>query len=1063
MKNPVPSRVRFGAFELDLKTGELLAPTADDGNRRSLLQEQLFKVLLMLIERDGEIATREEIKKKLWPNDTIVEFDHSINVVIGSLRRALGDSAESPSYIQTVARRGYRLLMKVEWIAALGGRSIGDASAVAMQVETVGLIGKKVSHYRVLEVIGGGGMGLVYKAEDLKLGRSVALKFLPEELAKDPVALQRFEREAHTASSLNHPNICTIYEVEEHEGQPFIVMELLEGETLRDRLAGAAASAKALPLDGLLEIALQVCDGLEAAHRKNIIHRDIKPANIFLTTPGQVKILDFGLAKLVVEAPGPSPAMEGEAEIHFDLSSRAEPLAPGSEVEGSAVVPPGRKNAAGYAGGHSAQDENAKVADATLTRTGSAMGTAGYMSPEQVRGEKLDARTDLFSFGLVLYEMATGQRAFSGETAAVVRDAILNDTPGPLRELNSALPAKLISIIDKALEKDRERRHQTAAAMGSELRNVAGSERKKRFTRPQYAGFAAALLVLATVAWRIYASAVHPAASDVPPATSMMLSAEGNFLEPATLSPDGKYFVYQRKGGGKAALWLQQPSTGSALKITPDITSSILEDVSFSPDGSLLFYELRDRRSSDTFLYKIPVLGGTPELFVSGAVGAVGFSPDGRRITYKRRGDDGAVQLIVANANGSEPRVLYTGDKHMTSVTSTAPAWSPDGKWIAISEWVPRGQGSYSTISLIDLAGNRRELTGDQQMDFAKLAWLPDGSDLVFTGNLYGPEPQQIYMARYSDGRITRITSDSSAYFLKALGLSADGNSIFAIQRSDVFSLWLAGKDLRPARQLSLEDVLPQPQSLGLDGQRVFYYSSVGQSDGIWRSDINGGPPVRITPANLSASQISLSSDGHWIAFTALAGGRRGIWIADTDGGSLRQLVDGDRDTYPVFTVDGKEVIFFRQGKDSGLYRVSSSGGSATQVSDLPLGLPSSTRADGYILCQYFENKGSRDRMAVVSLHDGRLVRVLNEPDWASRPQFTRDGKNITYIDDKDGTSNVWSMPFSGGRPLKLTNFTSENTYEFAWSRDGKQLLLIRGNKLGQAFLIQNFKQPSQR
>jgi DNA-binding winged helix-turn-helix (wHTH) protein len=296
---------------LTLESGKLR-----NGDHRVVLQEQPLQVLCMLIEREGELVTRAEIKKKLWPNDTIVEFDHSINAAIRNLRKALGDSADEPKYIETVARRGYRLMIPVEWVGGSAGLQLGDlapalngafalaptgGATVRMELEPAVISGRTVSHYRVLDITGGGGMGVVYRGEDLKLGRQVALKFLPEELGSEPPALERFSREARAASSLDHPNICPIHEFGEHEGRPFMVMQLLGGQTLRDRLA-EDETPKPLPLAELVDIGIQVSEGLQAAHEKGIIHRDIKPANIFLTSKGAVKILDFGLAKLV-EAP----------------------------------------------------------------------------------------------------------------------------------------------------------------------------------------------------------------------------------------------------------------------------------------------------------------------------------------------------------------------------------------------------------------------------------------------------------------------------------------------------------------------------------------------------------------------------------------------------------------------------------------------------------------------------------------------------------------------------------------------------------------------------------------
>jgi eukaryotic-like serine/threonine-protein kinase len=424
-------------------------PFRFDSEERLLVREgipvplapKVVETLILLIRNAGHVVDKDDLMKRVWPDAFVEEGNLNKNIFI--LRKVLGQWNGGREYIETVPKRGFRFVATVNQVVEEEASSRPHTPAGAY------LMGARVSHYRVLEMLGGGGMGVVYKAEDLKLGRRVALKFLPKELATDSVALERFRREAYAASALNHPNICTIHAIEDYEEQPFIVMELLEGETLRELVSASPASSQStcqqkapLQVDKLLDVAIQVIDGLDSAHRRGIIHRDIKPANIFVTIRGQAKILDFGLAQLGSDS----------AEAGLDLAGAC-----GDSDEGRTrrvqALPTARS-------------------DPSLTRTGFAVGTAGYMSPEQVRCERLDARTDLFSFGMVLYEMATGQRPFTGDTAPVIREAILSQVPTAACKLNLDLPSELEQVISKCLEKDRKVRYQSASDVYADLQRI---------------------------------------------------------------------------------------------------------------------------------------------------------------------------------------------------------------------------------------------------------------------------------------------------------------------------------------------------------------------------------------------------------------------------------------------------------------------------------------------------------------------------------------------------------------------------------------------------------------
>jgi serine/threonine protein kinase/Tol biopolymer transport system component len=876
VKAAFSNRVRVGAFEVDLKAGELRA-----GDRKLRLQEQPFQILLMLVERSGDLVTREEIQKKLWPNDTVVEFDHSIHTAINKLRQAFGDSAEDPKYIETVARRGYRLIALVEQMdPSPASPPLDEAAPQAPEPPASSLTGKKVSHYRVLEVLGGGGMGVVYKAEDLKLGRRVALKFLPEEIGSDAKALERFEREARAASALDHPNICAIYEFGEHEGRPFMAMALLEGQTLRDQIASRAAP---FTTDELLNLAIQIGDGLAAAHEKGIIHRDIKPANIFITNRNEAKILDFGLAKL-------TDAGEGER------------------------VP---------------RDETrtAPVHDLSLSLTGVAMGTAPYMSPEQVRGEKLDARTDLFSFGLVLYEMATGKQAFSGDTTPALHEAILNRTPIPAPELNPELPPGLEGIINRALEKDRNLRYQSATEMRADLHRS-----KTISTRPdstayggtnvvrRHRGLAVGLLVFLVLLgglmivrrWEV--SKQRPELKSHVVRRQLTANATGNPVIAATISRDGKYLAYSDVAW---KMYLLQIDSGELRQLP---ASDFLPS-EWLPDGNHLLAVGRGQHSG---LWKMSIADGTSRKLPD-IGGPEALSPDGSQIAYERTSS--VPEIWLMGADGEEPHRIAEFD----AVDALGDlAWSPDGQRLVYIRLRGDVQKREVVIETCDLQGGQRAPVLSEprlwsfQTGLSDVYWLSDGR-IVYTnrGPIDSPDDSSLWAvaADQGSGRLLGPPARLASVAQDAVGFtaSADGRRFSYLSRRDIDAVYLG--DLEPGakefnpRRLSLDEWSNEVFDWTRDSKAVLLQSFRGNTAVIVKQRIDQQAPEILLSGEESYRWPILSPAGARLLYTtAPTVDRRdpskSLMSMPAGGGARSVLLGkGEENTYKCGTVPSHRCV----------------------------------------------------------------------------------------------------------------------------------------------------------
>ena len=901
------------------------------------------------------------------------------------------------------------------------------------------MIDQTISHYRITGQLGSGGMGVVYEAQDLTLGRRVALKFLPPELARDQAALDRFLLEARAASALNHPNICTIYAVENDGGHSFISMELLEGQSLDRKLETGPVA-----LDRLLDISSQLADALDAAHAKGIVHRDIKPANIFLTQRGPVKILDFGLAKL----------------------TRAAEMA----METVASSGPGPMH---------------------LTSPGSTVGTIAYMSPEQARGEELDARSDLFSLGTVIYQMSTGHLPFSGNTSAVIFNAILERNPIPATQINPTLPPKLQETIDKLLEKDRDLRYQSAADLRGDLkrlkRDTESGHTPRQVATPSTAGTApapssarissssavvsaarhhklgvsitslVAILLVAAAAYGVYAFLSRTRSAPFQNLSVNKITETGKARKVA-ISPDGKYILNVLEENGQQSLWLRNVPTNSNTQVmSPEPLRYI--GVRFSPDGNYLYFVRGEMGQALHYLYRAPVLGGTPQKLVTDVDSNITFSPDGRSLAYvvQNNPELGKFRLVVHSLETGEEKTLVVGTLNQVL---TDPAWSPDGKTVVCVIRQP-GDAITGLVAVNALTGKQNVFSEAKWGVLSKPVWLPNGRGLLALSadKETNFSRGRIVEISYPDGTARAVTHDISDY--SDLSLAADGHTLATVSQQSHYDLFVAASSaLGNGQAQQLTSGAPVSSFAWTpDGQMILEQQNALS---LFNPDTGSKTPLA-SPQDGLAFQPSACAHGGYIVFSLAGhGGAKTatIWRMEAGSGNLKQLSDGKLDVPAVCSPDGQWVYYTDQSNGAKLTRVSLDGGKSQRVTELPAyGFDISPDGKRAALVTFASPGSPKEVLALVPVDSPQNTSLLQlQRPCQGTVRFAHDGKAVLYpFRDKDA-DNLWLQPLDGSPGTQLTNFKSERIGDFHWSFDGKQLGLIRGHTDSDVVLLQESK-----